>query len=364
MTHDRALIFAALFCASPVQPQEGQTWITDAFGLIPAHVHSTSSRANWSGLREALEPSGLATSDTHRAATSDTLLLRVGPKSNIAGEAKIDVMALGFDRYGNLAQGGEPVTLYHSLTETHRTSLQNGLAEHLFRATPVTGTYKAWAKTQERQSARATYRVVPNLAEMAPAPVPQVDPLSSETNHELTVAGLSDAYGNAAGHGVALPIMLRHAQGNHSFFTAVSTGTTATAPFLPRGLSGPAKMSATLGQARPPEATLRIVALQPLTVPGLTAKALPHIGAIHLTIGPFRTTLGHHLYDGAEVRAQFRMARGIEHITKAHLRDGWIDILLPADHTALPARITLYSALGQMYLTLTEDDLRSGHDAP
>lgn len=350
--------FAALLMIPPVTAQADQAWTTDAFGLLPAQMHSDSARAMWSGLRETFSADGKTQATYHPSGPSESLLLHVGPKSSVAGKDKVHIIAMGFDQHGNLAHDHETVTLHLSDTNRHETTLRDGLAHHLFRPVPTAGSYFAGAETTVRQSGRATYRVVPNLSGMTPSIAPVGGRLAAEAPHELTLTGLRDAYGNPAGHGAALQIVIKKANGSNSIVTALSTGPTAEARLLTRGLSGMVEATANLGAITTSPRRLRIERLRPQRAPDLIATALPDLSAVRLRIGPFRTTRGHHLQDGATVTILTRIADGTPHVVKTSLRDGWAESLLPITAKALPAPLSLETPLGTIHMTLSLSDLK------
>ena len=315
--------------------------VADAFGLYdPA---TSGDRAAWSGVTSTgtIAPRG-----------PDHIAIFAGPKSLVAGHDRGHVVAIVLDRAGNLVADGTPATLTIAGTR-QAVRTRHGIAEVLILPRTHAGDLFAGATSGDRQSPRAMLTVVADVGSIRPQVASPLPAPQSETIFEIASTPLADRFGNPAPDGTAASLLLAHADGSYSLSFAQTLGGSLRAQLIARDIPGPAKATLTLGAYNSPAALLTITAPAPSGRPALSLEPLPTIAAQRLTLGPFLTTDGYAISDGAKVTLTAVLADGSGFTDSAFTQDGSISLLLPiADPTAVTS-LQVQSPLG--LLDLTED---------
>lgn len=320
-------------------PAAAEPLVSDAFGLYDPTT--AGNRAAWSGLTSAgvIDPG-----------PPDRIAIFAGPKSLVAGKDTGHVVAILLDRAGNLVADGTPATLTIADTRTF-VPTEQGIAHILMPPGTRAGDLFVGATAGDRQSPRAMLSIVADLASIHPQIASPLLPPLGETVFEITSDPLADRFGNPAPDGTGATVLLSHANGRHSLAFGQSLGDRLKAQVIARDIPGMAQAMLTLGTHNSAAVPLTITAPKPAGRPALTLEPLSAIAALRLTLGPFLTTDGYALTDGAEVRVTAWLGDGTSFTDSAYAQDGSISLMLPLDD---PSRVTgfhVHSPLGPMDLT-------------
>lgn len=335
-----ALLLAAPAAAEPL--------VSDAFGLFdPA---AQPQRATWSGWTSAgrIAPGA-----------PDQIVVHAGPKSLVAGQDPGHVVALVVDRAGNLVADGTPATLSIDGASTG-TRTQHGIAHRLVPPGPKARDLFVGAASGDRQSSRAMLSVVADLGSIRPRFATPLPTPQGETVFEIASDPLADRFGNPVPDGTGATVRLTHRDGSHSLAFGQALGDRLLARFIARDIPGPATASLTLGNHGSAPAPLTVTTPAPAGPPALLITPLPAIAALRVTLGPFLTTDGYALADGAQVSLTARLKDGTSLTDSAYALDGSITLLLPLSD---PARVTSFhvrSPLGLADLTATWQSASAG----
>jgi len=320
------------------QPAMAEPFLADAFGLYdPADA---GDRALWSGL----------SGPRHTAPGAPArIAIFAGPKSLVAGKDAGHVVAIILDRAGNLVADGTPATI---TVAGSRFSVRTeaGIAHKLLPPGTRAGDLYAGVTAGDQQSPKAMLSVVADVGSIEPAfgtplPTPQ-----GETVFELTSAPLSDRFGNSVPKGVGATLLLTHSDGSHSIAFGQALGDTLQAQFIARDISGPAEASLALGSHVSATVPLTITAPRPVGRPAIRLEPLPDIAALRVTLGPFQTTEGYALTDGAPVSLTLRLQDGTSLGDMAFVQDGSVALLLPLADPTLVTGVQVKSPLGPVDL--------------
>ena len=326
----RALVIAALL-SSLAPALHAQELIADAFGLYRPGP-GTESRARWADGSRVV------------AGAPDHVLIFAGPKTLVAGEDQGHLVALSLDTWGNLA-GDSARFVYHDGAEA-LAPVRFGLADHLFDAGPSARAFLAAATVDGRQSQRADYAVIADLASLTPRILPPAGPVPPDSAIDLGFGAMRDRFGNPVPDGIALTLMLTDAEGRHGQATALSRGGAASLPLILRDVAGPVQAVPSLGQATGPATPLEMAqpaAEGPLSV---SARALHDIDALSLSIGPLQSSLGYVLPDGTLVEVTVQGRSGTRHVEQGWVLAGRVTGLVPLSPDDLPLAVSIRSLLG------------------
>ncbi|WP_103255624.1 hypothetical protein [Tabrizicola aquatica] len=313
-----------------------QTLIADAFGLYDPT--SAPGRQSWAGWTSA----GLVA-----AAGPDRVLILAGPKSLVAGKDPGHVVALVLDRHGNLVADGTPASVTVDGTP-FPTPTRGGIADLLVPPMTRAGEVFAGATAGDRQSPKAMLGVTADLASVAPALEKVQSNVTGETFFEIASAKLTDRFGNPLPEGTAASVILQHEDGSHSVAYGLALQDRIGARFIARDIAGPATAQLALGSRTSDETGLAILAPQPVGRPNLEVTALPLVAAVDVRLGPFLTTDGYTLNDGAPVTLALALGDGTTITEAGWIRDGEVSLTLPiAPGTGVTA-VTLTSPLGML----------------
>ncbi len=303
----------ALFLVLAAAPSAAEDFVADAFGVLPKSG-LLEDRAAWSGTRANAGQIGTVPPEA-----PETVLLFVGPKALVAGKDDGHAVALVLDRHGNLVADGTPVEfVLDAEWQTDPTS-RFGVGEVLFRPPPHAAVFVAGATAGERQSARATYRVVSDLASVRPLLLPLPRPAVPETLVRIPTAPLIDRFGNAVEDGVGLSVILQHTDWRTSVLSAVVRSDIAEAVFLPRDATTGGALTATLAANASAGTPFQFAEM---ALPGpVPMQIWPQAGieAVVLRVGPVMTDAGHLLNDGAPIKVSV-----VDDIGNTDDRDGWL----------------------------------------
>jgi hypothetical protein len=332
-------------------PARADTMVADAFGLFPAG--SDAERAGWSGLQSDLDAPEAARNVVPGAA--ETVLIVFGEKSLVEREATGQAVAFVLDAAGNLVADGTSVRLSAADGVGARLT-RYGIASRPVPAGSVTGRFHAAAETGEaadlRQSARVSYRVIPDLSALDAELEAPTGALRAEDILSLDAAPLSGTSGAVFADGVAGALVFSHDDGSHSFVPATWIGGALQAPMLSRDVSGGAAVRLHLPFSESAPVPVEIERLAPGAPLNVMATSLPEIGATRLALGPFTTAEGHHLHDGGPVRLRVSDAAGRLFESQSWLLDGMAQATVPSRD--LPLFIEVTSPLGTTRMALTE----------
>lgn len=313
-----------------------QTLIADAFGLYdPA---SAPERRDWAGWTSA---------GTVVAGTPDRVLILAGPKSLVAGKDPGHVVALVFDRHGNPVSDETPARVTVDGT-VHPTPTRGGIADLLVPPMTRAGEVFVGATAGDRQSPKAMLGVTADLASVAPILENVPSRVTGETFFEIAATNLTDRFGNPLPEGTAASVILQHDDGSHSLGYGLSLQDRLGARFIARDIAGPATAQLALGSRTSDGARLAIPAPQPVGRPNLEVTALPLIAALEVRLGPFLTTDGYALNDGAPVTLTLVLADGTTISEAGWVRDGEVSLTLPIAPGTGVNDVTLTSPLGKL----------------
>lgn len=322
-------------------PAGAQDYIADAFGLVPAEA-AQDERARWSGLRD----NGTLVSPGQ----PDRVLIFAGPKSLVAGKDAGHLVAIALDTAGNLVADGTPAQITVA-GRHHDVITQSGLASLLLTPPPVAADLLVGATVGPRQSPKAMVSVVADLGSISPTIAAGPNNIPAETPFEIISTPLADRYGNPVPEGTGATVLARHPDGSHSIGFGQSLGERITARFIARDISGPALLSISLAGKTSPTDMLTVVNPTPAGTPELQLELLPSISAMQLNLGPFVTTDGFSLNDGAEVTVTAITVNGAKEVQSIWIQDGLISVTLPIPSAREIAELLVHSPLGPMDLT-------------
>ncbi len=334
------LRFALLFVLAAA-PCAARDFVADAFGVVPKSALS-EDRAAWSGARANAGQIGTAPPEA-----SGTVLLFVGPKALVAGKDDGHAVALVLDRHGNLVADGTPVGFLLGAEGHTDPASRFGVGEVLFRPPPHADVFVAGATAGERQSARATYRVVSDLASAKPVLLPLPRPAVPETLVRIPTAPLFDRFGNAVEDGVGLSVILQHVDWRTSVLSAVVRSGMAEAVFLPRDVTTGGALTATLAANASAGTPFQFAEIAPLGQVPMQIWPQQGIDAVVLRVGPVMTNAGHLLNDGTPVKVSIVDGIGGTDDRDGWLRDGHFETSLALPPDGGPFVVTLTTALGR-----------------
>ena len=337
-------IVLALFCclAAPVL---ADSFHSDAFGVVPI-ADLSDARSAW---RDVAGPATTTTTPV------DAVLIFAGPKSLTAGKDDLHVVALAVDAFGNLAPDGLPAEFRVGDRRIGELRTDAGIAELRVRPEPSEGSYISSASIQDRQSARATYRVTADVSSMTPQLETFETPMQIETFNTVTTAEFTDKFGNAAADGMGAQILLRHQDNAVTVLPSVTLNARAIARVLTRDLPGGGAVQVTLSEQRSPLEVLELDRISATAPPKLRLTPVPEINAIKVRVGPLETDAGHYLNDGALIQIVLR-----DKTDQSFLVDGWVfnghfETTFPVAPDTGPFQISVETALGRFETSLWPD---------
>lgn len=320
-------------------PARAEPLLPDAFGLYdPA---TAGDRTLWSGLSG---PTQVTPGPPARIA------IFAGPKSLVAGRDPGHVVAIILDQAGNLVADGTPAMLTVAGSRL-AVRTEAGIAHSLVRPGTRAGDLFIGVTAGDRQSPKAILSVVADIGSIRPEMSPPPPSPQAETVFELTSTPLSDRFGNPAPDGIGATLLLAHADGSHSLGFGQALGNELRAQFIARDISGPAEARFALGSHASAPLPLTITAPALAGRPAIFLEPLPDIAALRVTLGPFQTTKGYALSDGAAVSVTLRLQDGSRLGETAFIQDGSVAFLLPLADPALAADVQVQSPLGPIDLT-------------
>jgi len=337
---DLGPILAAVLLAPPAL---AETLVSDAFGLYDPAT-SAAERRDWAGWTGGSTPAVIVPEDP------DQLLIFAGPKSSVAGKDPSHVVAIVVDRFGNLVTDGIPALVSVDGAPT-ATQVTGGIADLLLPPRTKAEELFVGVTAGQRQSPKAMLSIVADIASIRPELADLLTNMASDTGFEVRSAPLSDRYGNLVPQGTGASVLLQHADGSYSLASGLAIQDTALTRFIARDIPGPAKAAMTLGAQTSEAKAISIAPPTSAGAPDLDLVPLPEIGAVRLTLGPFLTTDGYALPDGAQVTVSATLADGAVITDAAWAQDGEISLMLPIVSPASVKRLSLTSPLGPMDLT-------------
>jgi hypothetical protein len=336
---DLALILAALLLA---QPSAAEPLISDAFGLYDPAT-TAPERLDWSGWTEGGPDARIAPE------APDRLTIFAGPKCLVAGKDEGHVVAIVVDRHGNLVSDGTASTVTVSGVPTP-TETMGGIADLLVAPRTLAEDLFVGVTTGQRQSPKAMLSIVAEIASIRPALAGQGPELATDSPFDVVSAPLSDRYGNPVPQGTGAQVILQHGD-SYSLGLGLAPNDRALIRFIARDIPGSVVATMTLGAQSSDPMPLFVKVPAPAGTPALDLEDLAAIGALRLTLGPFLTTDGYALADGAQVTITAELADGTEVNNAAWVRDGEVSLLLPFADPDAVLRLTILSPLGTMDLT-------------
>ncbi|SMX31108.1 hypothetical protein [Actibacterium lipolyticum] len=315
-------------------------FVSDGFGLVPATAIS-EQRAAWAGL--IVRPDGEIQQPPEDA---ETVLIFVGPKSLVAGVDDGHAVTLNFDRHGNFVADDLPVDFRLGPQRVTDPETRYGIGDVLFRPDPSAGVFLTGATIQERQSARATYRVTADLESIKLQNQPVEGQLSFETFATLSTAPLTDKFGNVANDGVSAKMTITHGDGAFTVLTPVVSDGSAQSKLLTRDIPDGGAMTTTLGLVASAATDLPVQPLGDLVPAELRLWAIPEIEAVAFRAGPILTDAGHLLNDGASVKVTVQGASGASATADGWLLDGTFQTFLTLDPKDGPFEVEFSTPLG------------------
>lgn len=314
---------------------------------IVALLYDESSESIWAeaGYVETnMSPGQSAASSPGDA---QTVLIFTGAKSLVAGRDTGQAVALALDPHGNLVRDGTGVDFTIADWRRAAAPLRNGLAGILFQPGTKAGSFAAGATVGAVQSARALFRVTPDLCSLQAALVRVTEPLVPETSSSFGTPPLRDRFGNPVEDGVALGFTLDHDDGSTSLMTGLAHGGMADARFLARDVATGGTLSAALAANNSREIDAPLAPLRPATDTQIVAWAVPELDAMAVRVGPMTTSAGHLLTDGAPVSVELEAAEGIRDRRSGRVQDGHFEALLPLSPASAPVKVVIETPLGR-----------------
>lgn len=334
------LALAAVLLAGPALAEK---LISDGFGLFDPATASPERRA-WAGWTDGATTTQVAPQEP------DRIVIFAGPKSVVAGKDPGHVAAIVVDRFGNLVADGTSAAITVSGASV-ATETTGGIADLLLAPRTTAEDLLVGATTGQRQSPQAMLSIVADIASIRPrlfGPLPDV---ASNTSFDVVSEPLADGYGNIVPQGTGASVLLRHADGSYSLAQGFALQGRALTRFIARDIPGPATARMTIAAQSSDMAPLSIMTPAPVGTPALELDALDAIGAQRLTLGPFLTSDGYAIVDGAEVTVTAHLKDGTKVTEDAWVRDGEISLLLPISDPANVTGFAVQSPLGPMDLT-------------
>jgi hypothetical protein len=339
----------ALFLAAPAG---AGPLVSDAFGLFdPA---TDPDRAVWSGWTSA---------GPVAPGAPDRIVIHAGPKSLVAGRDRGHVVAIIVDRAGNLVADDTPTAITIG-GGRHDTRTAHGVAHRLLPPGNQARELFVGATAGDRQSPKAMLGVVADVGSVRPeiaAPLPDAQ---GETLFPIASTILTDRFGNPVPDGTAGSILLAHADGSHSLAFGTALSDRVLARLIARDIPGPADAVLTLGAHSSAPTPLTIANPIPAGRPPLGITPLPALAALRVTLGPFLTTDGYALADGAGVSLSARLADGTILTDSAYAQDGSVSLVLPLSDPGALTGLHVHSPLGLLDLSADWQAARAAGDAP
>ncbi len=337
---DLALACVALLVAPPAW---AEPLVSDAFGLYDP-ASAAPGRRDWAGMTVGKSLTEIAPKGP------DRLLIYAGPKSLVAGKDRGHVVAIVVDRFGNLVADGTAATITLSGAAV-QTVIKGGIADLLVPPRTKAEDVFVGVTAGDRQSPQAMLTSVAEIASIHPAIQTPLPDVASDTAFEVRSTALVDRYGNPVPKGTGASVILQHADGSYSVGMGQALQNSALVRFIARDIPGPAQSRMTIGAQSSPPVPITIHAPAPSGLPVVEMELLPAIGAVRVTLGPFLTTEGYALTDGAQVTVTAAFANGPEVAESAWVQDGEVNLLLPIADPGAVTRVALLSPLGPMDVT-------------
>lgn len=338
---DLGPILAAVLLASPAL---AEPLVSDAFGLYDPAT-SAPQRQDWAGLTTGGAAKVIAPGDP------DQLLIFAGPKSSVAGKDPSHVVAIVVDQFGNLVADGTPAVVSVDGAPT-KTQVTGGIADLLLPPRTKAEDLFVGVTAGLRQSPQAMLSIVADIASIRPEVADAAATITADTAFEVHSTPLTDRYGNLVPQGTGASVLIQHADGSYSLASGKAIQNTALTRFIARDIPGPADVAMTLGAQT---SAAKAMSIEPPTsagAPALDLIPLPEIGAVRLMLGPFLTTDGYALPDGAQVTVSATLPDGTLISDAAWVQDGEISLMLPVANSASVTRLSVTSPLGPMDLTV------------
>lgn len=334
-----ARIFSVLVMFS-VTSATADEWQSDAFGLYP--VGSDPQRDRWAGLSIGLDDE---TTRLVSAGDVHDIYFFAGPKSQPAGKDRVHLVALGFDADGNMIADGTDVAITKGNGAPATRTIRAGIADLLHNPSDIADSYVAGAQIAGVQSARAIYRVVPDINSMSPG-LPPMRTITAESFGDVQTRQLTDTFGNTVNDGIGMSVWIHDELQRWSRADAVTVGGVARSRVLSRAITGATELSVDLASSQSAVQTLNVKPLRPAGRLLSRMEIMPEIDAVRLRVGAFTTDAGHVLNDGVGVRITIETASGRHSNHDTWVRDGMVELLLAESANDLPHRIEVSSTLG------------------
>ena len=330
----------ALICTGlPVQsgPLE-----TDAFGIFEP---AAGPREHWAGYVETLS-AGSVSGQLRSSGQGKDIVFHLGEKSLVAGGNLGQVAAVVLDAEGNLAVDGTVTTFVIGPNST-TSPTRKGIASRLFSPGVKAGQFHAGAGIVGHQSGQVDFVVYADASSVVLGLVPwSGSPALKEDFHDLATRPLTDRFGNKVADGTGIGLMLTHADGTVTLLDAVVEGGVGNARFLARDTDASAVATAQFGKTNSNAMPFQMTELEPMGEAAIRADYLEDIRATRLVVGPFLTTAGHVLNDGATAAIEVTTARGGKMVAEAWVLDGMITTTVLVGAADYPIHVTVTSALG------------------
>lgn len=336
---DLGPFLAAVLLAPPAL---AEPLVSDAFGLYDPAT-SAAERKDWAGLTTGGAATVIAPGDP------DQLLIFAGPKSSVAGKDPSHVVAIVVDRFGNLVADGIPAAVSVGGTPT-RSQVTGGIVDLLLPPRTRAEDLFVGVSAGQRQSPQAMLSIVADIASIRPS-LSDATTITADTAFDIRSDPLADRYGNPVPQGTGASVLIRHADGSYSLSSGLALQDTALTRLIARDIPGPAEVTMTLGAQTSSATPIFILSPTSAGTPALELTPLPDIAAVRLTLGPFLTTEGYALPDGARVSVSAALTDGTQISDAAWVQDGEISLMLPIATPASVTRLSLSSPLGPMDVT-------------
>lgn len=338
----KQMLFAALLCAP--QMCLAETIQLDAFGIFPSD--QDSDRLNWAGVTHQLEDDQYVEGRTDPDQI-EQLDLVFGQKTIEKGRSEAHMVVLLFDAHGNLVTEGVSFDLVAA--DGRQTVLSDrGIVERLVAADDAFGEQFAWASHAEgarvRQSERALYRVVPSLDGMDAVLDLPVENIGPEQVFNVGAQGADGSGHTAILDGIATLVLLRDVDETYSLIPGTWIGGTHQARVLTRDLYGSLDVVLHHPNLSSPSETLVVSEAEHVGPLQINAVTFDDIAATRLTVGPFVSSLGYQLLDGAAVSIKVEDATGAQEVAQAWILDGLIEVTIGS--ASAPFSLEVTSALG------------------
>jgi hypothetical protein len=335
-----SLVLSVLTLAHPAS---AEALVSDAFGLYDPAT-SAPERRDWAGWIEGPTATVVAPQKPER------LLIFAGPKSVVAGKDPGHVVAIAVDRFGNLVTDGTDAAVSVDGAPV-ATETSSGIADLLLPPRTKAEDLSVGVTVGERQSPPAMLSIVADVGSARPSLAGRLSDVTSDAAFEVRSAPLVDRYGNPVPDGTGASVILQHADGSYSLGHGLALQNSALIRFIARDISGPAEATMTLGAQTSDRMPLAIRAPTPAGLPALELAPLQDIGALRVTLGPFLTTDGYALADGAQATVTASLPDGTQITDSAWVQDGEISLMLPIGDPGGVTRLVVLSPLGSMDLT-------------